>query len=313
MHPPNSKEAPFGRLLYCIMKKYIYTILLSLVICSFSYVPVQAETVVFITQVQITGSKGNSNQDFVELYNSGSVPFNVNGYRLVKRTAQGESDTDIKAWTKDVLIPAHSFFLWANSSFTSILIKPDSVSSATLSENNGVALRFGNKNTGVLVDSIAWGNTNNSFANVSATNPGYNQALKRKDFGNVSSPFSISASGPRNSTVTDVMAAFAESQRTAFPVAYTIMPDSSQTTVPARKTADIPVPGPLVLGATSTRAMPTVVEREQAVQAADSKPQTMQQPVPNIKRGSFRYLLLAGGSLVVLIFLLLRFVFKKPR
>lgn len=153
---------------------------------------------IFISQVQITGGSGHTADDFVELYNPNEANFNLKGYRLVKRTAQGTSDTLIKSWTADTLVPPKSFYLWANSGFTAISAAPDVTTSGTLANDNGVAVRLGSSDTGAIVDSAAWGSTANTFRNVSAINPTANQALARNDLSAADSGFNLAPSAPRN-------------------------------------------------------------------------------------------------------------------
>src|SRR4051812_9686095 len=112
--------------------KYFMYILIFTVFCCFP-VQIKAAQSIYITQVQISGGPGNPNQDFIELFNPSNVPFNLKGYRLVKRSQEAKTDADIKSWNKDVFIPPHSFFLWANINFISDSVKPDVTSSATIS------------------------------------------------------------------------------------------------------------------------------------------------------------------------------------
>ncbi len=162
--------------------------------------PAQASNLsLVISTVQITGGVGRTNEDFVELYNPNSEPVNLNGYRLVKRTGNAQTDSSIKSWTADVFIPAHSFYLWANSGFTSISVIPDVTTSSTLSDNNGVALRFGAIDSGQLVDSLAWGTTANGFTNVVTTNPHAGECVSRSSLFELQG-YGIVISNPRNST-----------------------------------------------------------------------------------------------------------------
>lgn len=130
-----------------------------------------------ISAVQTGGTNGRTSDDFIELFNTNAVAVNLNGYRLVKRTSTGTTDTLIKSWTTDTWLAPHGFYLWANSGFTSIT--PDTATSATISDNNAVALRFGANDTGMLVDAISWGNSANGFINVSSDNPPAGLALVR--------------------------------------------------------------------------------------------------------------------------------------
>lgn len=151
-----------------------------------------------ISQVQITGGSGHTSDDFIELYNPTEAAINLNGLRLVKRTASGSTDTSIKSWTADILVPAHDYFLWANSGFAGISLTPDATTTATIANDNGIALRQGPEDTGTILDSVAWGTSNNGFTNVSPANPDAGQALVR-DITSDGPIFSISASNPHNS------------------------------------------------------------------------------------------------------------------
>lgn len=159
--------------------------------------------IIYISQVQITGGPGKTHEDFIELFNPTNEDINVNGMRLVKRSATATTDTSIKSWSEDQVIPARSFLLWANSSYVPIPTQPDTTTSATLADNNGVGLRFGPADTGILVDSVAWGNSANGFRVITTENPSAGQSLVRTDLESETSSFSIASTAqPRNSTVT---------------------------------------------------------------------------------------------------------------
>ncbi len=163
-------------------------------------VAARAASTPLISAVQITGGVGFTNNDFIELYNPTNQPFNLNGFRLVKRSATGITDSSIKSWTEDTFIPAYSFYLWANNTYTGITPAPDLVSSSTLANDNGVALRQGAADTGILVDSVSWGTTSNTFANA-GPNPEAGQSVALKDPLVPASGYEIRTSLPRNSTV----------------------------------------------------------------------------------------------------------------
>lgn len=140
---------------------------------------------ILINEVQITGGPGQTTNDFIELYNPNSQPVNLKGYRLVKRAATSTSDTSIKSWTTDVFIPAFRYYLWANSNYTSIAAVPDAITTATIADNNGIAIRFGPGNTGTIIDSVGWGEAANAFVEGQAfpQNPAANQSIQRKTLG----------------------------------------------------------------------------------------------------------------------------------
>lgn len=156
----------------------------------FFVLPAKAEWAnhVVISEVQITGGPGKTNNDFIELYNPTEAAINLRGYRLVKRTKTGTSDSLIKSWTEDAFIPAHGFYLWANSDYTDISVTPDVITTASIANDNGIALRFGPNDTGEITDSLGWGNCQNLFIETNTTstlpvNPGTNQSLERKPGG----------------------------------------------------------------------------------------------------------------------------------
>jgi hypothetical protein len=141
---------------------------------------------ILISQVQITGGTGKTNNDFIEIYNPTNLQVNLKGYRLVKRAQNGTSDILIKSWTVDTFIPAFGFYLWANSSYTDISVAPDATTSEDISDDNGIAIRFGPNDTGVIIDSVAWGNAQNAFVDgvASPLNPSAGQSLLRKGWQN---------------------------------------------------------------------------------------------------------------------------------
>src|SRR5688572_3149735 len=67
---------------------------------------------IVISAVQITGGDGKAGEDFIELYNASSEPLDLNGFRLVKRTATASTDTSIKAWSAETIVQPHHFYLW---------------------------------------------------------------------------------------------------------------------------------------------------------------------------------------------------------
>lgn len=182
---------------------------------------------IYISQIQITGGEGKTKEDFIELFNPSDQPFNLKGFRLVKRTEKGTSDTSIKSWTDETWVPAKSFYLWANSAFTSITITPDIKTTATISDDNGIAIRQGPEDTGAIIDSASWGKAENGFRKVLADNPIANQALVRSGLESAGSPFVIAVSKPRNSSQS-----------------LTVSPPPSPPTAPEPAPAPLPVVQP---------------------------------------------------------------------
>lgn len=150
---------------------------------------------IVISEVQITGGTGSTDNDFVEFYNPTSSPFDLNGHRLVKRTSAASTDTTLKSWTSSAIIPAHGFYLWANNSIAS-LVGADASTSGTLTTSNSVALRFGSENTGTIIDALSWNSAATSLKEGTefSANPGANQGLERKALSN-STASSMAAGG----------------------------------------------------------------------------------------------------------------------
>ena len=138
-----------------------------------------------INELQITGGTGKTENDFVEIYNPTNASVNLKGYRLVKRTKTGTSDTSIKSWTSDTIVASKDYYLWANSKdgFADT-IKADSATSQSISNDNGIAIRKGADDTGEIIDSVGWGNCQNIFVEKTAfpDNPPANKSIGRKDF-----------------------------------------------------------------------------------------------------------------------------------
>lgn len=164
---------------------------------------IKDQSYLVISAVQITGGTGKTHEDYIELFNPSSQPFDLKGYKLVKRTAAGTSDGLIKSWDTETIVPSGHFYLWANSGFLGISVTPDAISSGTLADNNGIALRSieeGIAEPGVLLDSLAWGSTLNGFSNKSSENPSANESLSKQNLFEIEGGYAIQPSHPRNSS-----------------------------------------------------------------------------------------------------------------
>lgn len=136
-----------------------------------------------ISEIQTTEGTGKTSHDFIELYNPTANRINLKGYRLVKRTAAGTTDTSIKSWTSDTFMDSHAYYLWANSADGfATSIGADASTGETIADNNGVALRFGALNAGSIIDSIGWGECKNIFVekNVFPENQTLGETISRK-------------------------------------------------------------------------------------------------------------------------------------
>ncbi len=131
-----------------------------------------------ISEVQIKGS--TANQDFVELYNPTSSRVTLDGWKLRLKNSAG-TESSLVAIGAGKSIPAHGFFLWANTAGGfDTSIGADVSNGNNLSDNNSVALR---KPDDTTVDQVAWGATSNpQFVEGTAftPSPASNQSIERK-------------------------------------------------------------------------------------------------------------------------------------
>ncbi len=116
-----------------------------------------------ISKIQITGGTGKTAEDYVAVYNTTTNPIDLKGIRLVKRTKTGTTDTILKSWSETTMVNPGENYVWACSTdgFANV-IKANTSSTQTISNDNGVAIREGAN--GPLIDSVGWGDAANSFA-----------------------------------------------------------------------------------------------------------------------------------------------------
>ena len=164
------------------MKHFLFFVSVFLVLVGARPVAAASTTIV-INEMQITGGTGNTDHDFVELLNTGSEPYNLKGHRLVKRTKTGTTDTSLKSWTADTLIPPGGYYLWASKKDPAwpAAIHATESTTQTLAADNGIALRRGDNDTGTLIDGVAWGAATNAFVEGTAVegNPLDNESITR--------------------------------------------------------------------------------------------------------------------------------------
>jgi len=116
-----------------------------------------------ITEVQITGGEGKTKNDYVKIYNNTDNVLDLAGYRLVKRTKTGSADTSLKSWTDSTPLNPRGFYLWANSEDDfATSINADCSTTATLAENNSIAIRQGASDSGTIIDAVSWGETSDN-------------------------------------------------------------------------------------------------------------------------------------------------------
>lgn len=122
-----------------------------------------ADNNLIISEVQISGGPGKTDNDFIEIYNPTKLPIDLKGWRLVKRTAVGAYDQTIKAWTNSTVIKPAGYYLWVNKNFVELINQANTSTTAILANDNGIALRHGPADAGQIIDSVAWGKVNNGL------------------------------------------------------------------------------------------------------------------------------------------------------
>lgn len=122
-----------------------------------------------ISQLQ-AGGAANANDEFIEIHNNGASPVDLNGHRVVYRSASGTNDVGPMAvWTSPTTIQPGQYMLIAATGYDGG-VTPDKVydpatcaCSMSVANGGGVAIRFGDNNTGTIIDSMAWSPATNAF------------------------------------------------------------------------------------------------------------------------------------------------------
>lgn len=163
-----------------------------------------------ISQFQVAG--GNSNDEFIELHNTSSNSVDLNGYRVVYRSSSGTNDVNFAAWTTSTIIPPGGYYLITSTGYDGtttgdFTYNPGSCSCALSGSSGGLAIRFGDLNSGVIIDSVGYGSATNAFIETAVTNaPAANSGQARvsngcQDTDNNSNDFSTATpAAPRNSS-----------------------------------------------------------------------------------------------------------------
>jgi hypothetical protein len=161
---------------------------------------------IIINEIQIAGA--SNNDEFIELFNPADTPFNLEGYKLTKKTKTGGSEIVLVSTAKfSGTIQARGYFLIAHPDYQNQISADLSYSSSTyyLSKDNSVFLYDKN---GQLLDKVGFGavDSSNSESNP-APNPEANQSIERVSFidtNNNAADFSLNNSpSPKNSTVVE--------------------------------------------------------------------------------------------------------------
>ena len=171
---------------------------------------------IVISQFQAGG--GTADDEFVELHNIGSEPVDINGYKLVYRSATGVVDVGpFATWSSTTVIQPGQFYLVASTTFDGgiapdMTYSPSACMCSMGANGGGLAMRLGAVNTGSIIDSVGWGTATNAFVETAVTSPpGNNNSQARnlngcQDTDNNSIDFAnVAPSTPRNSNTAPVV------------------------------------------------------------------------------------------------------------
>ncbi|MBL8189385.1 MAG: HYR domain-containing protein [Acidobacteria bacterium] len=132
---------------------------------------------IVISQFQVAGdSTSPAADEFVELHNVGNASFDLNGHRLVYRSATGTSDVAIVNWTVSTVIPAGGFYLITNAvagGYNGAVAGNITWTSGSTGQfaaaGGGLAIRNGALDSGTIVDSVGYGTATNAFVEGAVT------------------------------------------------------------------------------------------------------------------------------------------------
>ena len=171
---------------------------------------------IVISQFQAGGTVADD--EFVELHNIGSAPVDLNGYRVVYRSANGTNDVGpFATWSTTTIVQPGQYYLIASTNFVGagnadITYNPSTCSCSMSATLGGLAIRNGAQNTGTIIDAVGWGAaTNIFFEGTRTTAPPINTSQSRllngcQDTDNNSIDFSnTNPSNARNTSTTPIV------------------------------------------------------------------------------------------------------------
>ncbi len=139
-------------------------------------------TTLLVSQVQ-TGSGSDADVEFIEIYNASGSDINLNGYKVVYRSASGFSDLSVYTFAASDVIPAHGHFLLVHQG-KSVGAAPDATFTTSIGRaGGGLAIRDAGD---AIVDSLGWGSATNIFVEGSPAMAAPNdQSMERKPGGSL--------------------------------------------------------------------------------------------------------------------------------
>lgn len=168
-----------------------------------------------ISQFQV-GSAASFNDEFIELHNTSSNSVDLNGYRLVYRSANGTNDVAFVEWTTSTIVPAGGYYLITSTAYDgavpgNISYNPTTCQCSMSGTSGGLAIRFGALNSGVIIDSVGYGTATNVFVETATAATAPNDAGNARktngcqDTDNNQNDFSIlNPANPRNASTSPI-------------------------------------------------------------------------------------------------------------
>ena len=102
----------------------------------------------------MAGAQGNNNFEFIELYNAGNQPLDLQGWSLVYRLSTSEQDLPLYRWTERTLIPPHGHWLLVRAGVEVGVPADGEFEQALNTFGGGLALRNSKR---AVIDALAWG------------------------------------------------------------------------------------------------------------------------------------------------------------
>ncbi len=162
---------------------------------------------IVISQFQTAG--GTDGDEFIELHNTSSSSFDLNGFRLVYRSTGGTNDVSFAAWTTSTVIAPGAYYLITSTTYDGSAAADRTYNSGTCqcalgAGGGGLAIRNSN---GIVFDSVGYGTATNAFVETTRTAaPAANASAARinngcQDTDNNLNDFAINnPSAPRNAS-----------------------------------------------------------------------------------------------------------------
>lgn len=143
----------------------------------------QAETLspIIISEIQITGGTGHTDDDFIELYNPNPKPVNISGYRIRYKNSSG-TENSLKEIDNNICIASQSYYLWANNKYDALKDIANTKTGVKLAPNYSLALLLPRNLSDMIIDSVSWGSESHPFNSSDfhfTNNPGPNESMAR--------------------------------------------------------------------------------------------------------------------------------------